>query len=307
MGPREWAMLVVLSVVWGGSFFFVGVAVKEWPPLTIAGLRVALAALALHAVLRVTGTPLPRERAVWRAFFGMGLLNNAIPFSLMVWGQGHIASGLAAILNAATPLFTVLVAHAFTRDERLTGLRLSGVLVGFAGVAVMIGADALASLGVHVLAQLAVLLGTVSYAFAGVYGRRFRALGVQPLVTATGQVTASSLVLLPLALVVEQPWRMGVPSGATIAAILALALVSTAFAYILYFRILARAGATNVILVTFLIPVSAILLGATVLSERLEPRHFAGMALIGIGLAFIDGRLVRALNPARPKASSGSG
>jgi drug/metabolite transporter (DMT)-like permease len=307
MGPREWAMLIVLSVVWGGSFFFVGVAVKEWPPLTIAGLRVALAALALHAVLKITGTPLPRERAVWRAFFGMGLLNNVIPFSLMVWGQGHIASGLAAILNAATPLFTVLVAHAFTRDERLTGPRLSGVLVGFAGVAVMIGTDALASLGVHVLAQLAVLAGTVSYAFAGVYGRRFRALGVQPLVTATGQVTASSLVLLPLALVFEQPWRMGVPSGATAAAILGLALVSTAFAYILYFRILARAGATNVILVTFLIPVSAILLGATLLGERLELRHFAGMVLIGVGLALIDGRLVQALKPSSLKASNGSG
>lgn len=297
MSSREWLMLIALSVVWGGSFFFVGVAVKEWPPLTIAGLRVALAALALHIVLKITGTALPRDRAVWRAFLGMGLLNNAIPFSLMVWGQGYIASGLAAILNAATPLFTVLVAHVFTRDERLTGLRFAGIVVGFAGVAVMIGTDALTSLGVHVLAQLAVLAGTVSYAFAGVYGRRFKTMGVQPLVTAAGQVTASSLVLLPLALVVDQPWRLGVPSAATVAAILGLALVSTAFAYILFFRILARSGATNVVLVTFLIPVSAILLGATVLGERLELRHFAGMALIGGGLALIDGRLWRAIRP----------
>jgi drug/metabolite transporter (DMT)-like permease len=297
MSSREWLMLIALSVVWGGSFFFVGVAVKEWPPLTIAGLRVALAALALHIVLKITGTALPRDRAVWRAFLGMGLLNNAIPFSLMVWGQGYIASGLAAILNAATPLFTVLVAHVFTRDERLTGLRFAGIVVGFAGVAVMIGTDALASLGVHVLAQLAVLAGTVSYAFAGVYGRRFKTMGVLPLVTATGQVTASSLVLLPLALVFDQPWRLGVPSVATVAAILGLALMSTAFAYILFFRILARSGATNVVLVTFLIPVSAIVLGATVLGERLELRHFAGMALIGGGLALIDGRLWRAIRP----------
>jgi drug/metabolite transporter (DMT)-like permease len=297
MSSREWLMLIALSVVWGGSFFFVGVAVKEWPPLTIAGLRVALAALALHIVLKITGTALPRDRAVWRAFLGMGLLNNAIPFSLMVWGQGYIASGLAAILNAATPLFTVLVAHVFTRDERLTGLRFAGIVVGFAGVAVMIGTDALASLGVHVLAQLAVLAGTVSYAFAGVYGRRFKTMGVLPLVTATGQVTASSLILLPLALVFDQPWRLGVPSAATVAAILGLALMSTAFAYILFFRILARSGATNVVLVTFLIPVSAIVLGATVLGERLELRHFAGMALIGGGLALIDGRLWRAIRP----------
>lgn len=307
MGPREWAMLIALSVVWGGSFFFVGIAVGELRPLTIVALRVGLAALALHAVLVVTRTPLPRDAAVWRAFFGMGILNNAIPFTLMVWGQGHIASGLAAILNAATPLFTVLVAHGLTRDERLTGPRLSGVAVGFAGVAVMIGTDALASLGLNVLAQLAVLAGTVSYAFAGVYGRRFKTMGVEPLVTATGQVTASGIILVPLALLVERPWQGSWPGGATIAAMLALALVSTAFAYLLYFRILARAGATNVILVTFLIPVSAILLGATFLGERLEPRHFAGMALIGAGLALIDGRVVRALGSSAIKAPNGTG
>jgi drug/metabolite transporter (DMT)-like permease len=294
MGRREWGMLVLLSVVWGGSFFFVGVAVKELPPLTIAALRVGLAALALNAALRIFGVSLPREAAVWRAFLGMGILNNVIPFSLMVWGQGHIASGLASILNAATPLFTVLVAHALTKDERLTAGRFAGVVVGLAGVAVMIGTEALRNLGLHVAAQIAVIAGTVSYAFAGVYGRRFKAMGIAPVATATGQVTASTAILLPLALVFERPWTGGVPGTATILAVLGLALVSTAFAYILFFRILATAGATNVILVTFLIPVTSILLGAVFLSERLAPKHFAGMILIGGGLALIDGRLARA-------------
>ncbi len=295
MGRREWGMLIALSIVWGGSFFFVGVAVTELPPLTIASLRVGLAALALHAAVRILGVSLPRDAAAWRVFLGMGILNNVIPFSLMAWGQGHIASGLASILNAATPLFTVLVAHAFTRDERLTGGRLAGVVVGLSGVAVMIGTDALGQLGLDVAAQLAVLAGTVSYALASVYGRRFKAMGIAPVATATGQVTASTAILLPLALLFEQPWAGGLPSSATVAAVLGLALVSTAFAYILYFRILATAGATNVILVTFLIPVTSILLGTAFLSERLAPKHFAGMALIGCGLALIDGRLPKAV------------
>jgi drug/metabolite transporter (DMT)-like permease len=288
MGPAEWGMLVALSVLWGGSFFFVGVAVKELPPLTIVVLRVGLAALALHLVLRLMGHRFPTRRPVLLAFLGMGLLNNALPFTLMVWGQGHIASGLAAILNATTPLFTVLVAHVLTRDERATPAKLAGVLVGFAGVAVMIGGAALGSLGVALAAQAAVLAGALSYAFAGIYGRRFKAMAVSPLATASGQVTASTLLMLPLALALERPWTLPVPSAA--AAVGGLALVSTALAYILYFRLLAAAGATNLLLVTFLIPVSAVLLGATFLGERLEPRHFAGMALIGLGLAAIDGR-----------------
>ena len=290
MGPAEWGLLIALSVLWGGSFFFVGVAVKELPPLTVVLLRVGLAALALHLVLGLMGLRFPTERRVLTAFGGMGLLNNAIPFTLMVWGQGHIASGLAAILNATTPLFTVLVAHVLTRDERATPAKLVGVLVGFAGVAVMIGGAAVGSLGIAVAAQTAVLAGALSYAFAGVYGRRFKAMGLSPLATAAGQVTASTLLMLPLAFILDHPWTFAGPSAATATAMLGLALLSTALAYILYFRLLAAAGATNLLLVTFLIPASAILLGAGFLGERLEPRHFAGMALIGLGLAAIDGR-----------------
>ncbi len=205
MTPLEWGLLLALAVVWGGSFFFNAVAVRELPVFTVVVSRVALAALILLTILRLRGERMPRDRAVWLAFFGMGLLNNAIPFSLIVWGQQQIASGLAAILNASTPLFTVVFAHVLTSDERMTRGKFAGVLIGFAGVVVMIGSDALRDLGVHVAAQFVCLAGAVSYATAGIYGRRFRTMGITPLGTATGQVIASSLILLPLVMVLDQP------------------------------------------------------------------------------------------------------
>lgn len=295
IAASDWALLGLLSIIWGGSFLFVGVAVKELPPLVIVALRVSLAALALQVVLRVMGLRLPSDRQAWTTFFGMGILNNVIPFSLIVWGQSHIASGLASILNATTPLFTVIVAHYLTTDEKLTGSRLGGVVVGFVGVAVMIGSAALTSLNTNVLAQLAVLAAALSYGFSGVFGRRFKTLGIPPLVAAAGQVTASSCMLIPVSLIVDKPWTLEMPSTATVLSMLALALVSTAFAYLIFFRLLARAGATNVGLVTFLIPVSAILFGVLLLGETLEPRHLAGMALIAAGLMLIDGRPAAAI------------
>ncbi|HEX8167582.1 MAG TPA: DMT family transporter [Beijerinckiaceae bacterium] len=302
MTATEWALLVSLSVLWGGSFLFVGVAVRELPPLAIVVARVVLAAAALLIVMRLVGARLPRGRKIWAAFFGMGVLNNAIPFTLIVWGQSHIASGVASILNATTPLFTVIVAHLFTADEPMTARKLAGVVAGFVGVAVMIGGAALSSLGVAVLAQLAMLAAALAYAFAGVYGRRFKAMGVEPVATAASMLTASSLMLAPVMLVVDRPWTLPAPSAAAVAALVGLALFSTSLGYILYFRLLATAGATNLLLVTFLIPVSAILLGTTLLGERLAPRHFLGMALIGCGLAAIDGRIVEALRPVRASA-----
>jgi drug/metabolite transporter (DMT)-like permease len=290
MGAREWTTLIVLAVLWGGSFFFNGVAVRDLPSLTLVWLRVATAAAALLVVVRLVGEPMPRTGRIWLALCGVALLNNVIPFALIAWGQHQIASGLAAILNATTPLFTVLVAHVLTSDERLTAPKAAGVLVGFAGAAVVIGPTALGEIGATALAQLACLAAALSYAFAGVFGRRFTRMGVTPLATATGQVCASSLLLLPLVLLVDRPWTLSAPAASTWGAIAGLGLLSTALAYWLYFRLLAAAGATNLLLVTFLIPVSAILLGALVLGEALLLRHLAGMALIGAGLALIDGR-----------------
>ncbi len=290
MGGREWGLLFTLAVLWGGSFFFNGVAVRELPSFTLVWLRVAIASAALLVASRLFGLRVPREPRIWAAFFGMGLLNNVLPFVLIVWGQHRIASGLASILNATTPLFTVLVAHFLTPDEKLTPAKMAGVAAGFAGAAVMIGPDALEGLGDSAAAQLACLVAALSYAFAGIFGRRFKRLGVQPLTAAAGQVTASTAMLLPIALLVDQPWSLPMPGFSTWGAMLGVGLLSTALAYVLYFRILAVAGATNLLLVTFLIPAVAILLGVLVLGETLLQRHVVGLALIGLGLAFIDGR-----------------
>ena len=292
MGAREWAILFILSVLWGGSFFFVGVVVSDLPPLTIVTLRVGLAALALWSMALVMGLRPPRNPGVWFAFFGMGLLNNVIPFSLIVWGQTHIASGVASILNATTPLFTVIVAGFLLPDERATATKLIGVVVGFAGIFVMFGSSPPGE-GENTLAQIAVLGAALSYAFAGVFGRRFKHLGVNPIITAAGQVTASSVILTPLAIHIDGPLDFAALGADSWAAIVALAVLSTAVAYVLYFKILEAAGATNLLLVTLLVPVSAILLGSLVLGETLEFVHFVGMALIALGLSAIDGRFWR--------------
>ncbi|WP_455976753.1 DMT family transporter [Methylorubrum populi] len=305
MSASEWTMLLGLSLLWGGSFFFTGVALTALPPFTLVALRVGIAALVLALVLPLVGLRLPRSRRVWAAFFGMGVLNNVLPFCLIVWGQTHIASGLAAILNATTPLFTVVATHVLTSDERMTGNRLAGVLIGLAGVIVMIGASAFAGPSADLLAQLAILGAALSYAFAAVFGRRFRRMGIPPLTTATGQVTASAFLLLPVALWADRPWTLAMPAASVWGAVLGIAVLSTALAYVLYFRILTTAGATNLMLVTLLIPVSAVLLGAVVLGERLEPRHGLGMALIACGLAAIDGRLPNAFRAWRSEARMG--
>ncbi len=308
MSLRDWALLVFLSVLWGGSFFFNAVTVAALPPLTVVFARVAIAAAMLWLVIGVTRTAMPGSRTVWAAFFGMGLLNNAIPFALIVWGQTQLASGVAAILNAATPLFTVLFAHVLTTDEKMSTNRLAGVVLGLVGVAVMIGARHAGTAGL--LAPLACLGAAVSYALAGLYGRRFRAMGVAPMATAAGQVTASSLILLPVVLLVDRPWSLPAPGSEVVLALVALGLASTALAYVVYFRLLASAGATNLLLVTLLVPASAILLGVGFLGEVLLPRHLAGMALIALGLAAIDGRLPRAalrVADARRRDSLGAG
>lgn len=290
MAARDWAQLVLLSVLWGGSFLFIGVAVKEIPPLLIVTVRVGLAAAALWITLRLLGVAAPRGPSQWRALLGMALLNNVVPFSLFAWAQAHIASSVASILNATTPLFLVLVAHVFTADEKVTPGRVFGVVSGFLGVAVMLGAAPSLGSGTEILAEAACLAAALCYAVSNVYARRFKPMGIQPLAIAAGQTTVSFLVMLPVTLVVVQPWTITPASPLAWACVAALALPSTAFAYVLFFRILASAGATNLGLVTFLIPVTAVMLGVVVLGEVLALRHLAGMAMIALGLAAIDGR-----------------
>lgn len=290
MGAIEWLLLVVLSALWGGSFFFNALAVAEWPPLVVVLARVGIAASVLLIIVRLTGRSLAECRPLWPAFVLMGLLNNLIPFTLFLWGQTQIASGLASILNATTPIFTVVVMALFA-GETATGQKVGGVIAGLGGVAILMGPEALSGLGGHLPAQLACIGGAVSYAFSGLVARRFR--GLPPLVTAAGQLSATTLMTIPIVLLLHPPWELPLPSARALMAILGLALVSTALAYAIFFRIMKTAGPTNVVLVTFLIPVSAILLGTTLLGETLLPRHFGGMAAIFLGLALIDGRIVR--------------
>jgi drug/metabolite transporter (DMT)-like permease len=236
---------------------------------------------------------------VWGSILLLALLNNAIPFTLFGWGQTHIASGLASILNATTPIWGVVVAHFLTRDERMSPRKMAGVLLGFGGVAVMIGPSLLSSLGTSGLAQLACVVASLSYALAAVWARRFRRLGVSPFSVTTGQLTAGAVVMLPMSMLVDRPWQQAMPPLSAWMAIVALALLCTAFGYVLYFRLIDRAGATNALLVTLLVPPVAILLGGLFLGESLAPQDFGGLALIALGLAAIDGRLLTSLSRRR--------
>jgi drug/metabolite transporter (DMT)-like permease len=289
MGAREWSLLVLLSVLWGISFYFFKVLIAELPTLTIVLGRVGLAALLMNLLILFKGDSMPASPRVWGAFLVMGLLNNVVPFILIVWSETRISSGLAAILNATTPIFAVLAAHFATANEKLNWAKGVGVLFGFLGVVVLMGPSMLNVSRDQLPADLVCLLAAFILALAGIFGRRFK--GMPSLTVATGQVTASTLVLLPITLVVDQPWNLPSPSIHGWEALTGIAVLSTALAYVIYFRVLATAGATNTMLVTFLVPISAILLGVVFLKEAFTAQTLAGMLLIGVGLAAIDGRL----------------
>jgi len=304
MSVTDIGMLVVLSVLWGGSFFFVEVLIKYLPPLTIVTSRVGFAALGLWAVVLALKFPLPKTRQHWTALFVVGLLNNAVPFCLIVWGQTQISSGLASIFNATTPFFTVLVAGALLADERITGQKLLGVILGLLGTVILIGPEALNGLTGSVFGQLAVMGAALSYALAAAYSRRFKEWGLSPLIVATGQVTMATLMLLPITLIIDQPWGLSAIPIVAIGSVAGLAFFSTVLAYILYFRLIDSAGATNAALVTFLVPISAILLGVTILGEAFSTLHAIGMGLIGLGLLVMDGRIFNRLRSSNPKVIS---
>lgn len=292
MNRHDWAILGALALIWGGAFFFIGVAVRHVPPFTYVLARLALAAAAMLVFLWWRGEPLGLPRRAWSAIFLLALFNTALPFTLFGWAQTHIASGLASILNATTPIWGVIVAHLFTADEKITLRKAVGVLVGFAGVALMIGPGLFVSLGGGVWAQLACVVAALSYALAGVWARRFKNMGISPLSVTTGQLIVGALMMVPVAMIGDKPWTLPWPPVGAIAAITALAIVCTAFGYVLYFKLIESSGATNALLVTLLVPPTAMLLGVLFLGEVIAPVDIAGLALIGLGLAAIDGRLL---------------
>jgi drug/metabolite transporter (DMT)-like permease len=294
MGAPEWAALVLLSVIWGASFFFYRVMVTELPPMTIVFGRLAIGALALHLFLLAMGNPPRLPLRTWGRFALLGFVNNVIPFTLIAYSEVRISAGVAALLIGCVPVFSAIAAHVLTHDEKMTRTRVVGVIFGLAGVGILIGKDALQGLAnADFVGELVCLSAAVVYALAGIYSRTFS--GLPPLKVATGSVTMGALGVLPFMLVFDRPWELSLPSAPVLGSLLAIGLAGTAFAYILFFRLIARVGAMNISLVTLLQPVSAALLGWLFLSEAIGPNDFAGMAVIGLGLLFIDGRLPRLL------------
>ncbi|ESX89848.1 DMT family transporter [Mesorhizobium sp. LSHC412B00] len=289
MTASEWGQLLLLGAIWGGSFFFARIAVAEMHPLVLVLFRVAIGAIALQLYLGIRGPSFRLAFPHAGLFFLLALANNVVPFSLIFAGQTALGAGVASVLNATTPFWTLILANALTADEKLSWNKLAGIGLGIAGTAVMIGPGLLAGLGGPVWAKFALIGASLSYAVALMIARRFK--GVPSPVIATGQLTASTIIMIPVVLLTYGPAGLFSASPPVWTAVLALALLSTAFAYILYFNLVASAGATNASLVTLIVPASAILLGLLFLGERLALFEFCGMALIALGLVTIDGRL----------------
>ncbi|MBX9587935.1 MAG: EamA family transporter [Hyphomonadaceae bacterium] len=289
MRSQDWLLLAILSVLWGATYFFIAVAQPEVPPFTLVLGRVGIAALVLVPLVFLLGHRLPAGREVWGLFVVQAMINNIIPFTLMVYGQQRIASGLAAVLNATTPLFTLIVARLFAGDP-LTFNKLLGVLLGVAGVAMLMGPEALVANASSVIGMLCLLGGALSYGFSAQWMRRLR--HIPPLVSSATQLTCSAAMLLPIAALADRFWLLPAPSAPVVGAVLGLAVFSTALAYIVFFRINATAGPSNVMLVTLLVPVTATALGVLVLGEDLKLNQIAGALVIASGLIVIDGRLL---------------
>ena len=288
MSLRNFLTLLILSLIWGASFLFIKVAVATIPPFSVAFGRTALAAVLLYLVLRSRGLSMPGWGSVWGTFLLMGLFNGAVPYTLITWAEIHIDSGLAAIVNALMPLFTVLLAHLFTGDERLSWMKIVGIFLGFLGVVALIGPAALKGLGKDVIAQLAVMAAAWCYAIAIIYGRRLK--GITPLVSATGQLFCAAFLTLPMVLVFDAPWALS-PSFISVAALTCLSLLGTALAYLLYYYLLQRIGSTNLSLVTYLLPITGVFWGALLLGERLHWSAFLALGMILAGIAGVNNRL----------------
>ena len=290
MRPADWALLVLHSVLWGSAYVFVAIAGRELPLATIVSFRLIPAAAVLLLIAWFQGHRLPARLSDWTAFFVLALLNILLPSILTVWGQRNASSGLAAILVTTSPLFSALLAHVLTNDDRLSANKLAGIVAGIAGVAIVLGADVLASGDGSLLAKLALTGAAALYALAAIYARRFH--GTPPIIVSASHVIIGLAVSLPVALAIDQPWQLPMPSMAAIASVVGMGVISLALASLCYFTLIKRAGPTNALLVTMLVPLTPIVIGALFLGERLLAREFAGAGVILCALIIIDGRLL---------------
>ncbi len=292
MNTREWGILILISVVWGLSFFFIEIALRELGSFTLVFYRIGVAAILVTAYLYINGRRLPFDALSWRKFFVLGTFNNFVPFSLIAWGQMHIDSGLASVLNATTPMFTVVMAHFLTHDEHMTVNRIIGVLLGIIGVALLVGPETLYGLSSNALGQFAILGAAISYSCGGIYARQLNDMPVD--VAVAGTLIAATVLVFPMILLFEYPVRIHLQLS-TIGALLGMSVFGTAFAYIMFLSIIRTAGATNTLLVTFLVPITALLMGVFILDESLSDHAVIGMFVIFLGLLLIDGRVLRLL------------
>lgn len=296
MSSADWGIIMLLSVLWGGAFFLIELGLRGFPPNTLVFLRLTLAVPPMLLALWFLKERLPTDGKSWMQLLVLGAINAALPFILFFWGQTQIESGLASVLNATTPLWGVVTAHLLTRDEKATPARIGGVVFGMTGIILIVGTDAFQGMSASIWAQLACLAATLSYAFAAIYGRTLSQSTMSPMVVATGQVMTAALLMLPVSLIVDQPWTMVTPGWDAWAGAIGLAIPSTAIAYFFYFRLIDRAGASNAMLVAFIMPVVAIILGVVALGESIKPNEMAGAFLIGLGLLAIDGRIFARLS-----------
>jgi len=290
MNARDWLRLLILSLVWGGTFLFVSLALRGTPGFTLVFLRVALAASAFWVFILASGRKMPRDRKLWGQFLISGLITNAVPFSLITWEQTQVEGGMAAVMNALTPCFVVVLAHFFTKDERASVRKAVGVLIGFLGAYVLLSPEIDGGVSTRGLGLIAGLTASLAHAAAGIYGKRLT--GLSPMVAATGMLTGAALWLLPVSLIVDRPWETLQPNIVAAGAVGALGF-GTVIAYLLYYRILRSAGATNLMLATLLGPIWAHILGALVIGEAIYATSVAGMVIIIVGLSIMDGRILR--------------
>lgn len=298
MGWRNFIWLLFLASLWGPSFLFIKVAVGEIPPITLAMMRVGLASILLYLILRVQGRNLPRPGPIWRNFAVMGFFANALPFALFSWGEIHIDSALAAILNGTTPLFTIVLAHLFIADDRLTPLKTGGILLGFGGLLMLIAPSLFEGVRATTWGLLAITLAAASYGVGIVYARK-KLRGLPPLVGPAAQLTMATLYLLPLSLLIERPLAMPAPSWAAIGSLLALATMGTAIAFVVYYHVMEQTSATYLSMVTYLVPVFGVILGVVVLNEQPGWNAYLGCALILLGVMVVNGVFKR-VNWRRP-------
>ncbi len=298
MRMKDWLVLTFLSSLWGSSFFFIEIIIRDIPTITLVSIRLILSAVILYLILLISGKNLRLDKSLVVAFFVMGLLNSILPYSLIAWGQHYVSSGMSATLIASTPLLTVIAAHYLTPDEKATANKIIGVVIGLLGVAIMLKDQFSVNDSDLLIGKIVMLIAASCYASGAIYSKKVSKYGMSPIETATGQMAAGAIFLTPFALIIDRPWLLPTPGLDTVLAMLGLVLLSSVLAYILFFKLMKTAGVTNLILVAFLIPVSSIILGVLVLNENFTLAHGLGMLFIGVSLTIIDGRALKFLRKA---------